>query len=47
MKHRLASPAVVISCILGWTASLAYDNESRGPMGYNSDVVTFEVEYPW
>jgi hypothetical protein len=31
----------------GWTASLAYDNESRGPMGYNSDVVTFEVEYPW
>jgi hypothetical protein len=31
----------------GWTASIAYDDESRGPMGYSSDVITFEVEYPF
>jgi hypothetical protein len=31
----------------GWMASLAYDNESRGPMGYDSDVVTIEFEYPF
>jgi hypothetical protein len=31
----------------GWTASIAYDDESRGPMGYDSDVVTFELEYPF
>jgi len=31
----------------GWMASLAYDEESRGPLKSGDEVLTFEVEYPF
>jgi hypothetical protein len=31
----------------GWMASLAYDEESRGPLKSGDEVLTLEVEYPF
>lgn len=31
----------------GWMASLAYDEETRGPLKSGDEVLTFEVEYPF
>lgn len=46
-RHRMVSFDLLPRPQRGWMASLAYDEESRGPLKSSGDVLKLEVEYPF